>query len=130
MKLEQQVCSLELAKQLKELGVKPESLFYWVSHKDISSAGIGTDIRMRKTFLLELTDEVISAFTVAELGEMLPWDLTLSRNIYKEWIMTFEADGMTEDKVYSVKGKSEADVRAKMLIYLIENKLIEVEIIN
>jgi len=29
MKLEDQVCSLELAKRLKELGVEQESLFYW-----------------------------------------------------------------------------------------------------
>ena len=29
MKLEDQVCSLELAKKLKELGVKQDSLFYW-----------------------------------------------------------------------------------------------------
>jgi hypothetical protein len=29
MKLEDQVCSLELAKRLQELGVKRESLFYW-----------------------------------------------------------------------------------------------------
>ena len=31
MKLENQVVSLEIAKSLKELGVKQESLFYWVS---------------------------------------------------------------------------------------------------
>ena len=29
MKLEEQVCSLELAKELKELGVKQDSMFYW-----------------------------------------------------------------------------------------------------
>ena len=29
MKLEQQVCSLELAKELKKLGVKQKSEFYW-----------------------------------------------------------------------------------------------------
>ena len=29
MKLEDQVCSLELSKRLKELGVKQDSLWYW-----------------------------------------------------------------------------------------------------
>ena len=29
MKLEEQVCSLELSKQLDKLGVKQKSLFYW-----------------------------------------------------------------------------------------------------
>jgi hypothetical protein len=29
MNLEQQVCSLELAKRLKELGVKQDSFFFW-----------------------------------------------------------------------------------------------------
>jgi len=30
MKLKDQICSLELARELKKLGVKQESLFYWV----------------------------------------------------------------------------------------------------
>jgi len=30
MKLEDQVCSLELAKRLKDLGMKQESLWYWI----------------------------------------------------------------------------------------------------
>jgi len=29
MKIEEQVCALELAKRIKELGVKQESRFYW-----------------------------------------------------------------------------------------------------
>ena len=35
MKLEDQCISLELAKRLKELGAKQESLFYWI-HRRLS----------------------------------------------------------------------------------------------
>ena len=35
MKLEQQVCNLELARKLKSLGVKQESAFYWANGKEI-----------------------------------------------------------------------------------------------
>ena len=38
MTLEQQVCSLELAKRLKELGVKQESYFVW--HREGSLASV------------------------------------------------------------------------------------------
>jgi hypothetical protein len=34
MKLEQQVCSLQLANKLKELGVKQESLCFWVKRHE------------------------------------------------------------------------------------------------
>ena len=33
MPLEQQVCSYELAKRLEELGVRQESVFWWVDRK-------------------------------------------------------------------------------------------------
>jgi hypothetical protein len=67
MKLEQQVVSLELAKKLKELGVKQESLFYWNRHKSEISWGLS------QTNCSKISHwETISAFTVAELGELLP----------------------------------------------------------
>ena len=34
MKIEEQVCSLQLARKLKELGIAKDSYFYWVSDKD------------------------------------------------------------------------------------------------
>ena len=34
MNIEEQVCSLELSKRLKELGGKQESLFYWIDPDD------------------------------------------------------------------------------------------------
>ena len=36
MKLEKQVVSMEIAKRLKELGVKQESEYFWVEHKQIN----------------------------------------------------------------------------------------------
>ena len=67
MKLEDQVCSLELAKKLKELGVKQESLFYWWFVRN----DMGDDVFVSDTKPVNGT-EYWSAFTVAELGEMLP----------------------------------------------------------
>jgi hypothetical protein len=124
MKLEQQVCSLELSKRLKELGVKQESLFVW-------------RLAMDDKWHLEDTERVYSskrekcsAFTVAELGEMLPSNV----NIFKKnrqlrshrnsmfWVV----DYLPSDEYIVKTGKNEADARAKMLIYLIENKLMGV----
>jgi len=67
MKLEDQVCSLELAKKLKELGVKQESYWSWLK----GDADYGDE-----PYLLgcttKLEEDECSAFTVAELGEKLP----------------------------------------------------------
>ena len=70
MKIEDQVCSLELSKKLKELGVKQDSIFYWIN-------GVITDINVspeqtRNLWYPAHSYTLYSAFTVAELGEMLP----------------------------------------------------------
>ena len=120
MKLENQVCSLELAKKLKELGGKQESLFYW--HLDGDDEW---ELVMEKDVFPQVLDFCYPAFTVAELGEMLP-----------EEIHTFKLSDEfcceSNQPDYFPKGKSnlfftadtEANARAKMLIYLLENKLI------
>ena len=113
MKRELQVCRLDLAKRLEELGVKQESLFYW---EDRRSNGLGLHLfwdggkndAMYPTF---------SAFTVAELGEMLPFNFASQRNNYhgdRDWVC-FKSG--TEFNVFD---GTEADARAKMLINLIE----------
>jgi hypothetical protein len=119
MKLENQVCSLELSKKLKELGVKQESLFWWFcdgsqAHRIIYG---NTDVPMTKYTLH-------SAFTVAELGELLPLFVDTSKNDKGEYYTETIASvlGWKDDQVFFEK--TEAGARAKMLIYLLENKLI------
>jgi len=110
MKLENQVVSLELAEQLKELGVKQESLFNY-------SFGIVDDISLdygfKKSSDALLTLEYLSAFTVAELGIILAH--YLDKNIWFKEIR--------EEMIKATYMIDEADARAKMLIYLIENNL-------
>lgn len=187
MKLKDQVVSLELAKKLKELGVKQESLFYW-SFGDVYEEGKEewcVNYRSKVTKRNGVDLEWYAAFTVAELGEMLPSDIkaeALDRrfpfvanreathdsddamieaeqqimedfksvfselydpDVYEDGfncnIRLYYAKGgkkvayFFDDEepecsyeVFETLGDTEADARAKMLIYLIENKLVTV----
>lgn len=151
MKLEQQVVSLELAKKLKELGVKQEGLYVWTNQTIPETLWSVGEFEARWGSQGGAYDEFI-AFTVAELGEMLP-DYTIELGNLK--IGKCETDHMTmkkhkkgwwnisywtwenaytknkdiflrENDKYLQQADTEADARAKMLIYLIENKLITI----
>lgn len=127
MKLEDQVVSLELAKKLKELGVKQESLFYWQACPE-------NLICLRPAYI-ELgykdTPErvVISAFTVAELGEILPpyFCSVDAKASAGHWTCRKWSHGIIDTEVPIQYANTEADARAKALIYLIENKLINLD---
>lgn len=111
MTLQQQVTSKLLSKKLEKLGVHQESIWSWIKRDD-GSYGLG---------MSEYGPEDYCAFTVAELGEMLK-DFPYIHSFYDTngsgWaVMSYED--------YRVQGvKTEANARAKMLIYLLENKLI------
>jgi hypothetical protein len=182
MKLEDQVCGLDLAKRLEALGVKRESLAHWQHHRSVNSPG-GWAWSLSNM----PNSKSVAAFTVAELGEMLPdkidektinaaypmpdlpghvdgdeWErIEILREAVREklqdFLCSFEGDtdqfedGMPYDirlsfndgkevsyhqltddwanncPVIEMRGETEADARAKMLIYLIENKLFAVE---
>ena len=77
----------------------------------------------------------VAAFTVAELGEMLPecflWNgetqVTLTGSKYSGgWHVTYMSTKFQGKRAINhfEDGDTEANARAKMLIYLIENKLI------
>lgn len=138
MQLEKQVVSLELAKRLKELGVKQESLFYW-SVSLPETAKSKSEVALLKDIEPMLTQQEwgegftsYSAFTVAELGEMLPFHYELGEahvgeamSNEGEWGLWFYPIGLEDDRLKRVEAETEADSRAKMLVYLLEQGLIK-----
>ena len=120
MNLEEQVCSLELAKELDRLGVKVPSHFYWNAK----------DENIDAFWLTSNPYEGYSkypAYSVAELGGMLPEDMVQTLKWKGLWYCESWKDVV--DKINPICRKvdeTEANARAKMLIYLITNKLMEV----
>lgn len=126
MKLEDQVCSLDLAKKLKELGVKQESQFWWVHSSWVGAEGEPWELGYQGDFPGAGTqEEDYSAFTVAELGEMLPRGAFSVFNISSNrWDCEYQAPTIIRPRIWD-KGNTEADARAKMLVYLIEQGLVK-----
>jgi hypothetical protein len=123
MTLEQQVCSLELAKRLKELGVKQESLFHWDPIWGVSDVEEWQLLKRVDipSLYAKTPDENYSAFTVAEFGEMLPMMEENWQNArYKDgkWFITNYVN-----TIPAAEADTEADARATTLVYLLENKL-------
>ncbi len=133
MKLEQQVSNLELSRRLKELGVKQESYFCWQPVARVEDGGILKDTGTCRLVRFEdrgsyAYSKTFAAFTVAELGEMLPEKI-------KEPVGESEF-GCGKGFVYYAKhvphvavchgqvADTEANARAKMLIYLIEQGIL------
>lgn len=142
MNIEQQVVSLEYAKRLCELGVKQSSLFFH------AIGGI-----FSRSEALPILDINYSAFTVAELGQLLPNSILLptgepfnhfrivinkfisvdENNIHiNNWIINYECDTTSEPLLFTKLTKNIydpnlANAMARMLIYLIENKFKEIK---
>lgn len=125
MKLEDQVCSLELAKKLKALGVTQESLY---SFGAVLKESI-CNIVLSSVPDWKFWDQRYSAFTVAELGEMLPtlgisWVKSNNGRGRDYWWGRSSYPTLGEDQIESAD-YSEADARAKMLIKMIERGLVK-----
>lgn len=112
MQLEKQVCSLELAKKLCELGVKQESEVMWA---------IDESIGRKEPIVIEINfaehcnkynnteyETVACAFTVAELGEMLPAGTNYRKN-KGSW---FAIRAVNEDTHFE-RADTEADARSR-----------------
>ena len=133
--MKKHVTSLELSKKLKELGVKQESEFYWVKNiQGITELYFNGNPTSAPIYVIY--PDAISAFLSSELGEMLPYLVEgKDKNFFyetgkceknnrycREHEVGYSREGY--DVLYSITDNTEANARAKMLIYLIENNLI------
>jgi hypothetical protein len=126
MKLDEQVTSLELSKRLHALGAPQTSVFYWVENKrgDANPLIVGPDA-------VDIPDaNFYSAFTVAELGAIMPYSFVSERRASGRWECgqryRLEVDGSAPrhrfaDVTEVFFGDTEVEVRAKMLIFVLES---------
>ena len=120
-------CDLEYAKKIKELGVKQESLFKWHSKLD----GKGNRVYTEIVYLpIKQMEQDYSAFTVAELGEMLPnsidkFVMVIMKMNKGTWVCGYYKD--LKEMFYEVGDKILVTAMAKMLIWLIEQGKVKVK---
>lgn len=168
MQLSDQICSLELAKRLKELGVKQDSLFYYQNNpynngKDCIDLMIkewrdenGENVIMNSEYGND-DHPKYPAFTVSELGEMLPncmfkpelapfdnYGLSIKKfisvdekmNHTNNFTINYECDStemqgaeawLTRKFSINIYDPNLSNALAKMLIYLLENGLLKNE---
>lgn len=127
MKLEDQCCTLQQAKRLKELGIEQISYFIW-GERGVITEGWSVE---------GYEDTFYAAYNVAELGLMLPKSLPL--NDGHHWAFYHRHCWKGESVGYSAYGRpsieqdwfvTEAEARATMIIGLLENALVTAEEIN
>lgn len=141
---ENQCVSLPLAKQLKELNVPQTSLFYWAQPKlDIPDPS--TDCHPVITYgkqgrIANVTFTSLgSAFTCAEIGEMLPKFLLDKNGVARyliinhgdspissglPWFVSYDCVKKEPDYAIGTEDKNLTNACGKMLLYLLQNNLI------
>ena len=121
MNLEDIVCDFDYADRLAELGITRESLFGFCNDK-------------RSISFAHRPHVSLNSYTVAELGEMLPKSVGYVRDC--EMFLSFYKNGDEYEYDYNCRSsslcsdKKEANARAKLLIWLIENNHVNVEGLN
>ncbi len=151
MNIELQVCSLDLARKLKELGVNKSSIFGWCHHNYGNKRDwvIITGNYNHNPFLWggddcklqEQKDREIAAYTSAELIDLLPTsfecrneidNLESCEKVYLRIVKYLDNYHVSyfdhDDQWFSwhrIEEVKLSDALAKMLIHLIEQKLVE-----
>lgn len=153
MNIKKQVCSLPLAKRLKELGVEQKSTWYWntiylgepqislynkhTEGDDFFKCGVNA---MDFPDISDFREPYYSAFSGTELGILLPdffifpntdsnvkvcrVEEPMDNNIKNISYMQQGVDNKKIHLVCSVSNLSEVEARAIMLVYLLEHKLV------
>lgn len=125
MTIESHVCSLDLARKLRDLGVKQESYFYWFEWAT-------TSIVKDKYYSSQISGEKpYSAYLSSELGELMPDNIEhpdeADQTIHLEinhsvlWSVTY-----TWQHFKTFSDNSLCNAMAKMLIHLIEQGIVKI----
>jgi hypothetical protein len=136
MILENQVCTIEQAKKLKELGVIQKSLFYW--HPKFERPVFGeTSVKKHGkqytvTQVCNDKEVAVSAFTASEIGDMLPdlieydnrqYELVIVKEEHELWLCQYSRNNnlldtlLHIDRIYK---KELVQSLAEMAILLME----------
>ena len=136
MELTEQMPTLELCKKLKALGYPQEGLFYWTGKADFPEGhALEGDNGTRRIVYQpdKLPSKGFVAPTVAELGEWLPRVIKGISSVFGEFYLRIERNRGWKVGYVSKNGKAtrfvsadtEANARAKCLIWLVENNYLE-----
>ncbi len=142
MELLKQITSFVISKRLKELGVDQRSQFKW--WKGAGEARLmpsdWSQFNMEPKPMYDTADvkECFSSFTVAELGEMLPARVKKEGEWYMlecmkhaKWEVKYvtyrNGIGFVLNGHGVIQHGEEAEARGRMLVYLLENNLIQYE---
>lgn len=137
MELKDICTDLEYAKKLKELGVKQDSLFYWRQNKNNKKALFTPRNKIHTANMIWLR---YSAFTSTELLELLPNYIGIITagggrhgercgftviEEFNEYLVRWGSKKEDYKSTIICEREKLCNALAKMLIYLIENKLME-----
>jgi hypothetical protein len=128
-KITKQVCSLPLAQKLKAVNVPQDSLWYWVPSTSSQHPLLVSAEEIADYPLFQAT--AMSAFTAGELGELLPSEIEqqgeflrlLCLKTPRAFSVAYVLTPTDRQSEIESKAPTEAEARAQMLLYLIENKL-------
>lgn len=134
MQLKDITVSQPLSEELRKRGIPQKSLFYWWCDKEKK---MENGVQIGTPHSTEYWYDVSSAFTDPEIDRWLPYELKINENIYyfhstelKKNSFAYSKpnmNGVGRDFLCSTSGKDGITGKAKMLLYLIDNKLINVE---
>lgn len=117
------VCNFHNALELQMIGFLLESLYYWVG-----TTKVMTKKEMLSTAcIIDKDTDICSAYTAGELGLLLPLGVQVWRRFYNGtasqfyWKANFSSMGIHAD------ASTEADVKANILIQIIEKKVFSLE---
>lgn len=127
MSLKWQLSNLELSRKLKILGIKQQSAFYYIHS---SSLGKKWRIAAAGTFVKNYHEEHIAAFTVAELGKLLPDGFATYRTPDGKWRLGWNPTLTLSLKEFKSGCDTEANARSTMLIYLVREGIVKCEEVN